>query len=95
MIENGKIEQVKGMTYRLNALLSDSNSASIFETESNHDCAMKNKDENSSQSSVQIEKDNIIKVDEEFANVNDISYTLLNIFSESYTTHIQIVEDVT
>ena len=81
LIEHGEVEQVKGMTYRLDALLGPGSSKIgkniIDEVES----------EQMSQKSLQqtpqkrlLNEDNI-KSDEEFANMNGISYTLPNLFS--------------
>ncbi|KAL8675576.1 MAG: hypothetical protein Q9168_000088 [Polycauliona sp. 1 TL-2023] len=76
MIENGEVEQVKGMTYSLEALLGKEppvaqSPAGRPEVESNDHVAQ----------SVKIGNEDIIKADEEFANVNGISYTLPNLFS--------------
>lgn len=74
MIENGEVEQVKGMTYSLEALLGTeppSNSSGIEQQP------------RPSQSSNQITGEDNIKADEEFATVNGISYTLPNLFSGS------------
>jgi phosphatidylserine decarboxylase len=81
-IVSGEVEQVKGMTYSLDALLgtskpetspNPSDPARIFAPKSdNH------------QQSTATHKDgdeDVIKQDEEFAQVNGISYTLPNLFS--------------
>lgn len=81
MIENGEVEQVKGMTYSLDALLGGSDSASIFDAQPNQNRATEIEDEKHHQSSVQAGEEDIIKADEEFANMNGISYTLPNLFS--------------
>ncbi|KAI4278674.1 MAG: hypothetical protein LQ337_000836 [Flavoplaca oasis] len=76
MIENGEVEQVKGMTYSLDALLGKEppmaqSSPNQVEEESSAHVAQ----------SVKLGDEDIIKADEEFANVNGISYTLPNLFS--------------
>jgi phosphatidylserine decarboxylase len=78
-IVNGDVEQVKGMTYSLDALLGTSK-ASTSANESN----LFSPSEGTLQQSTFTNKENqeeIIKHDEEFANVNGISYTLPNLFS--------------
>lgn len=81
-IVSGEVEQVKGMTYSLDALLgtskpetspNPSNPARIFSP----------KRDGSQQSSVSYKDgdEDVIKQDEEFAQVNGISYTLPNLFS--------------
>jgi phosphatidylserine decarboxylase len=81
MIENGEVEQVKGMTYSLSALLGTSDLATTSESRSNQNLAIGNIDENQPQSSVQMWEEDIVKADEEFANMNGISYTLPTLFS--------------
>ena len=74
MIEHGEVEQVKGVTYSLDALLGSNRPStpaqnvadSQIRTSTQHD---KTADED------------IVRADEEFANVNGISYTLPNLFS--------------
>ncbi|CAL8574296.1 phosphatidylserine decarboxylase 1 [Xanthoria parietina] len=76
MIENGEVEQVKGMTYSLDALLgkeppmADPTPTGPEEEPGDHVAQ-----------SVKVGNEDIIKADEEFANVNGISYTLPNLFS--------------
>ena len=72
MIENGEVEQVKGMTYRLEALLG---SVTSGENKINEEDSM------SSKSSVNAGNEDIVKADEEYAIVNGISYTLPNLLS--------------
>ncbi|KAE8451206.1 hypothetical protein EG329_004370 [Mollisiaceae sp. DMI_Dod_QoI] len=81
-IESGEVEQVKGMTYSLDALLGISkpgtspnpaDPASIF--------ASKNDASQQSPVSRGDGDEEVIKQDEEFARVNGISYTLPNLFS--------------
>ena len=75
MIENGEVEQVKGMTYTLEALLGTA------PPESKQTPTTANKGRRREPSSAKIASEDIIKADEEFANVNGISYTLPNLFS--------------
>lgn len=72
MIENGEVEQVKGMTYRLEALLG---SVTSGEQKLNEESTM------SPESSVNAGNEDIVKADEEFAIVNGISYTLPHLLS--------------
>ncbi|KAL8766291.1 MAG: hypothetical protein Q9209_006881 [Squamulea sp. 1 TL-2023] len=76
MIEHGEVEQVKGMTYSLDALLG--------REPPTVDSAQEQPDKPASDhvaSSVKVDNEDIIKADEEFANVNGISYTLPNLLS--------------
>jgi phosphatidylserine decarboxylase len=82
-IEHGEVEQVKGVTYSLDALLGD---RSPTPSSSGTSTPMSNMA--SSQSSPQPSSgrsrdgdEEIIRADEEFAQVNGISYTLPNLFS--------------
>ncbi|KAK8135320.1 hypothetical protein PG984_003260 [Apiospora sp. TS-2023a] len=72
-IEGGDIEQVKGVTYSVDALLGKNSPApSIASGDQSTD----------SESQVQLERDEeLVKQDEEFARVNGISYTLPNLLS--------------
>ena len=81
-IESGEVEQVKGMTYSLDALLGTSkpdtspnpdNPASIF--------TPKKGSPNQSTATQKDGDEDVIKQDEEFATVNGITYTLPNLFS--------------
>ncbi|KAI9814247.1 MAG: phosphatidylserine decarboxylase 1 [Pycnora praestabilis] len=81
-IEQGEVEQVKGMTYSLDALLGShkpgtspnpSAPSNIFSTTDTQP--------KQSPARAQTGQEEIIKSDEEFANVNGISYTLPNLFS--------------
>lgn len=69
MIDNGEIDQIKGMTYSLEALLGSSSPSLSGEPE--HIDADDSKVVRHQQS----ESDEAIRADEEFANVNGISYT--------------------
>jgi len=80
MIEDGEVEQVKGMTYTLEALLGTEPPDSSPKKAPNNGPATT--EEGSTKHSVPKDGDeDIIKADEEFANVNGISYTLPNLFS--------------
>ncbi|KAH9826733.1 Catalyzes the formation of phosphatidylethanolamine (PtdEtn) [Teratosphaeria destructans] len=76
-IEHGEVEQVKGVTYHLDALLGkqaagNSPTSNIAHSpDSPHPSAERRKQGN----------EEAIKADEEFARVNGISYTLPNLFS--------------
>ncbi|KAK0511820.1 hypothetical protein JMJ35_005670 [Cladonia borealis] len=72
IIENGEVEQVKGMTYSLEALLG---------TEPPGKSTIIDKVPNAQQDSLKIGDEDVIKADEEFARVNGISYSLPNLFS--------------
>ena len=76
MIEHGEVEQVKGMTYSLDALLG---------TEPPGKFKAENDVPNPSQGSAKIGDEDVIKADEEFATMNGISYTLPNLFSGPHT----------
>ena len=82
MIEDGQVEQVKGMTYTLDALLgTDPPSVS---SDSAPAQGSKTNARGSTQHSLPKEgEEDIIRSDEEFAQVNGISYTLPNLFSGS------------
>ncbi|KAL9031871.1 MAG: hypothetical protein Q9196_000126 [Gyalolechia fulgens] len=78
MIENGEVQQVKGMTYSLDALLgTESLTMGSDQVQSSADDQPNDK----SPSSIKIGNEDIIKADEEFANMNGISYSLSNLFS--------------
>ena len=72
MIENGEVEQVKGMTYSLDALLGTESPGTSDGSENNPI---------TSQASTRIGDEDVVKADEEFATVNGISYSLPNLFS--------------
>lgn len=73
-IEHGEVEQVKGVTYSLDALLGSNRPATPDQNVA--DSQIKT----SSQHAKTSEED-VVRADEEFANVNGISYTLPNLFS--------------
>ncbi|KAF2183707.1 phosphatidylserine decarboxylase [Zopfia rhizophila CBS 207.26] len=74
IIEHGEVEQVKGVTYSLDALLGSVRpkkpTPSITSSESSTDSTH-----------AKVGDEDIIRADEEFAKVNGISYTLPNLFS--------------
>ncbi|KAL8801656.1 MAG: hypothetical protein Q9223_006919 [Gallowayella weberi] len=76
MIENGEVQQVKGMTYSLDALLGKEPPNAGPKQEQTD-----KKSGSDISTSVKIGDEDILKADEEFANVNGISYTLPNLFS--------------
>lgn len=79
MIENGEVEQVKGVTYSLDALLGGQQTATIMMPGSN--IASSPSSAQPSNDRERIGDAEIIKADEEFAQVNGISYTLPSLFS--------------
>ncbi|KAI6716290.1 hypothetical protein JHW43_001249 [Diplocarpon mali] len=90
-IESGEVEQVKGMTYSLDALLgtstpetspSPSNPGSIFSPKFDASAASRREGD-----------EEIIKQDEQFASVNGISYTLPNLLSGQKKQPVRKAED--
>jgi phosphatidylserine decarboxylase len=81
-IVNGDVEQVKGMTYSLDALLGTNKSATSPNPSdpSNIFAPSEGVPQQSSFATKENQED-IIKHDEEFANVNGIAYTLPNLLS--------------
>ena len=73
MIEHGEVEQIKGMTYSLEALLGSA--SPTLEGEPDDISAKDSQVERRRPSEADL------KADEEFANINGISYTLPNVFS--------------
>lgn len=72
MIEHGEVEQVKGMTYSLDALLGTKPPGTV---------ASADKIPNESSRLAKVGSQDVVKMDEEFARVNGISYSLPNLFS--------------
>lgn len=72
-IERGEVEQVKGMTYSLDALLGT--------TKAPEADMRGQKPAADTQQSVKVGQEDRIKADEEFAAINGISYTLPDLFS--------------
>ncbi|KAF2995194.1 phosphatidylserine decarboxylase 1 [Curvularia kusanoi] len=75
-IEHGEVEQVKGVTYSLDALLG-SNRPSKPE----NNVADSQIRSSYSHTKTPADQEDTVRADEEFANVNGISYTLPNLFS--------------
>lgn len=81
-IESGEVEQVKGMTYSLDALLGTTKPDTTPNPANPQSIFTPPKGTPSQSIGVHIEgEEETIKQDEEFANVNGISYTLPNLFS--------------
>ena len=72
MIEHGEVQQVKGMTYTLDALLGTQPPGAV---------AKMDNVPKESKNSVKSGDQEVIETDEEFAKMNGISYSLPNIFS--------------
>lgn len=82
IIEHGEVEQVKGMTYSLDALLGSNSPGAGREQElltGTGESESKSVDQRPS--SFDIGDKDVIKADEEFANMNGISYTLPSLLS--------------
>jgi phosphatidylserine decarboxylase len=77
VIEHGEVEQVKGMTYSLDALLGSDSSKTVHAIEKSEGDSSISSIRPNSESEIEAK----IKADEEFANLNGISYTLPNLFS--------------
>lgn len=75
MIEHGEVEQVKGVTYSLDALLGSNRPSKPSENVANSQVI------SSSHKKTPEDHEDVVRADEEFANVNGISYTLPNLFS--------------
>ncbi|PSN74290.1 phosphatidylserine decarboxylase [Corynespora cassiicola Philippines] len=73
-IEHGEVEQVKGVTYSLDALL-----GSVRPTTPG--TPFTSTEDKKSEEHLKIGDEDIMRADEEFARVNGISYTLPNLFS--------------
>ncbi|OQV04569.1 hypothetical protein CLAIMM_09429 [Cladophialophora immunda] len=80
-IENGEVEQVKGMTYSVDALL-----GRIAPPSPNPRISAQPEDQATQSVSPDSPDAKSISADEEFANVNGISYTLPNLFSGSQSS---------
>ncbi|KAK4104788.1 phosphatidylserine decarboxylase [Parathielavia hyrcaniae] len=76
-IEGGDIEQVKGMTYTIDALLGQSSPAPSISSQTSLDNPPQANERESDGD------ENVVAKDEEFARVNGISYTLPDLFSGS------------
>ncbi|KAG6008809.1 hypothetical protein E4U21_003838 [Claviceps maximensis] len=82
-IEGGDIEQVKGMTYSVDALLGQNTpTASISSASGQQSSSSADKKQDEAAATV-YEDEEIVKQEEEFARVNGISYTLPDLLSGS------------
>ena len=79
MIEHGEVEQVKGMTYSLEALLGSA--SPTIEGEPDDISTSHDKVEEEKALEDEVQKDEVQK-DEEFANINGISYTLPHVYKQ-------------
>ncbi|KAI9848808.1 MAG: phosphatidylserine decarboxylase 1 [Thelocarpon superellum] len=81
-IEGGKVEQVKGMTYSLDALLGSTAPEVPPHTLTSPDISqVTDSSTESRRSKWNVGDEDFLQSDEEFARVNGISYTLPNLFS--------------
>jgi len=81
-IEHGEVEQVKGVTYSLDSLLGSSRPGSGTSTPtSNIASSSESPQPSASRTKSGDHDEEVIRSDEEFAQVNGISYTLPNLFS--------------
>ncbi|KAF1364592.1 phosphatidylserine decarboxylase [Lizonia empirigonia] len=74
-IEHGEVEQVKGVTYSLDALLGSNRPAKPEHNVADSQIRAEHHHKTPS------DQEDTVRADEEFANVNGISYTLPNLFS--------------
>lgn len=82
IIDSGEVEQVKGMTYSVDALLGTTTPESSPNLSSQtHMFARDAPSPDESTSSIKLDNEDVIKRDEEFATVNGISYTLPTLLS--------------
>ncbi|PNS17371.1 Phosphatidylserine decarboxylase proenzyme 1, mitochondrial [Sphaceloma murrayae] len=81
-IENGEVEQVKGVTYSLDALLGSKSPDPSAQGVTSNIASSPNSAQPSPDRHVSGDEE-VIRSDEEFAQVNGISYTLPNLFSGS------------
>ncbi|KAF2816124.1 phosphatidylserine decarboxylase [Mytilinidion resinicola] len=81
IIDNGEVEQVKGVTYSLDALLGSVRPKSSNGSIPTSNIASSPNSAQPSGSRARTGDEEIIRADEEFAQINGISYTLPNLFS--------------
>ncbi|KAI4940823.1 hypothetical protein J4E91_011204 [Alternaria rosae] len=74
-IEHGEVEQVKGVTYSLDALLGSTKPSTPTQNVANSQVITSEHEKTAK------DEEDTVRADEEFANVNGISYTLPNLFS--------------
>ncbi|KAI4657374.1 uncharacterized protein J4E79_007447 [Alternaria viburni] len=74
-IEHGEVEQVKGVTYSLDALLGSTKPSTPAQNVANSQVVTSEHEKTAK------DEEDTVRADEEFANVNGISYTLPNLFS--------------
>ncbi|KAG6009625.1 hypothetical protein E4U43_008690 [Claviceps pusilla] len=79
-IEGGDIEQVKGMTYSVDALLGQ-NTPTASISSGQHSSSSTDQKQDEAAVAVAHEDEEIVKQEEEFARVNGISYTLPDLLS--------------
>ncbi|KAH9870194.1 hypothetical protein J1614_007117 [Plenodomus biglobosus] len=75
LIEHGEVEQVKGVTYSLDALLGSNRPTRPDQNVANSQII------DGAHEKTPPKDEDVVRADEEFANVNGISYTLPNLFS--------------
>ena len=82
-IESGEVEQVKGVTYSLDALLGSRSPSKTdgSQTAPTSNIAASPNSPQPREDRSQIGDEDMVHAEEEFANVNGISYTLSNLFS--------------
>lgn len=82
IIDSGEVEQVKGMTYNVDALLGTSKPETTPNSQHPSNIFVPQEGEPKSSTSSHRDGENeVIRHDEEFARINGISYTLPNLFS--------------
>ncbi|OWY42319.1 phosphatidylserine decarboxylase [Alternaria alternata] len=74
-IEHGEVEQVKGVTYSLDALLGSTKPSTPAQNVAGSQVIASEHEKTAK------DEEDTVRADEEFANVNGISYTLPNLFS--------------
>ena len=81
-IKNGEVEQVKGMTYSLDALLGSPNPrTSLNPSAPSNIFSSEDEAKDKAQSRAKSGDEDVVRADEEFANMNGISYTLPKLLS--------------
>ncbi|RKF83408.1 Phosphatidylserine decarboxylase proenzyme 1, mitochondrial [Golovinomyces cichoracearum] len=94
LIEDGDVEQVKGVTYSLDALLGGTTKKTARTKHSELSDSISSNPKKSEAFKFDLEADqNVIKQDEEFARLNGISYTLSSLFKGPENQLKKNVED--